>query len=313
MIGRAVPALLAQDLAEPSYRECRLWKITPVEGPILSLTNLDIDVKYDDGKGDGLLTYKARHGYSTFEVATSADLSVDNSEMEVLLAEYEVDGFTADSIQRGLYDEARYVEYLVNYLALDHGHTIMGGGKLGRIRLVDNMVCFPELRSLTQVLKQKSIIEKGSNSCRATFGDERCGFDTSPLWEDFTVIAVGAETDRTFTMDGTPPADNSLNPGLTQFYTGNNAGRYYEHEGNVGATISLAIPTEKTIQVGDTGRRRVNCTNQLTGALGCISFGRRLSYRGEWYRPVSESEQLQSPGGASTGSSTTTNGSTEET
>lgn len=312
MIGRTVPPLLAQDLAESSYRECRLWKITPVDGPILTLTNLDIDVKYDDGKGHGLLTYKARHGYSTFEVASSADLSVDNSEMEVLLAEFEVDGFTADSIQRGLYDEARYVEYLVNYTALDHSHVVIPSGKVGRIRLVDNMVCFPELRSLTQVLKQKSLIEKGSNSCRATFGDARCGFNVATLWVDFTVTAVGAETDRTFTMSGAAPGDNTLKPGLTEFYTGNNAGRSYEIEGNVGAVVTLAIPTEKPIQIGDTGRRRADCTHLLTGDRGCIFYGRRLAYRGEWYRPVSETEQLQAPGGASTGVTTQTNGSTEE-
>lgn len=311
MIGRTIPIQLAADLAAPSITECRLWHVIPVAGGTeLGLTTLDRDVVYDNG--DGEKTYKAHRGYTSYDVEATANLSVDNSEMEVLLAEFEVDGFTADAIQRGVYDGARYVEYLVNYNDLSHGHTIMSSGRVGRIRRVDNMVCFPEIRSLTQVLKQKSLIERGSNSCRVVeFGDAHCGKDTAPLWVDFTVTAVGAETDRVFTMSGTAPADNALNPGLTQFYTGDNAGRYYEHEGNVGAVITLAIPTEKPIQIGDTGRRRVDCTRLLTGDNGCIFHGRRLSYRGEWYRQVSQTEQLQSPGAGSTGVTTTTSGSTE--
>lgn len=312
MIGRTVPPLLAAALAEGGLSTCRLWKVTAVGGDPLPLTTLDHDIPIDDGGPDGELVYKSRHGYTPFEIEASAGLSVDNSEMQVLLAEFEVDGFTADAIQRGVYDEARYIEYLVDYLHPSYGIAIMGSGTVGRIRIVDNMVCFPEIRSLTQTMKQKSLIERGSNSCRVEqFGSPRCGKDIGPLWADFTVTAVGAESDRTFTMDGTPPADNGLKPGLAQFYTGSNAGRSYEIEGNVGAVVTLAIPTEKPIQIGDTGRRRVDCTRLLLGDLGCIYHGRRESYRGEWYRPVSESEQLQSPGGGSTGGTTTTTGSTE--
>lgn len=310
MIGRTVPIALAGHLAEAATSDCRLWRVTSAAGAELGLTTLDRDVEYDDG--DGLITYLAHRGYTPFAIESSADLAVDNSEMEALLAEFEVDGFTADAIQRGVYDGARYIEYLVNYNDLSDGHAIIGSGRVGRIRQVDNMVCFPEIRSLTQVLKQKSLIERGSNSCRVEqFGNARCGKDVASLWVDFTVTAVGAETDRVFTMSGTAPADNALNPGLTQFYTGDNAGRYYEHEGNVGAVITLAIPTEKPIQIGDTGRRRVDCTRLLTGDNGCIFHGRRLSFRGEWYRQVSQTEQLQSPGAGSTGVTTTTTGSTD--
>lgn len=312
MIGRTVPPLLAAALAEGGISICRLWKVTPVEGDVLALTTLDHNITIDDGSPDGELVYMSRRGYTPFDIEASADLAVDNSEMEVLLAEFEVDGFTADAIQRGVFDGASYIEYVVDYLHPEYGIAIMGSGRVGRIRQVDNMVCFPEIRSLTQVLKQKSLIERGSNSCRvAQFGEPRCGKDIGPLWVDFTVTAVGAEIDRTFTMNGIAPPDNSLNPGLTQFFTGSNAGRSYEHEGNVGAVITLAIPTEKPIQIGDTGRRRVDCTRLLTGPLGCIAHGRRLSFRGEWYRQVSQTEQLQSPGAGSTGVTTTTTGSTE--
>lgn len=80
-------------------------------------------------------------------------MAVDNSEMRVLLAEFELDGFTADAIGRGVFDDARFTEYLVNYLDLSAGHAIINSGFIGKVRTVDGLLCFPEMRSLTQTLK----------------------------------------------------------------------------------------------------------------------------------------------------------------
>lgn len=310
MIQRNIPIAMADGMAQAASTDCRLAKITPVGGgAVIALTSLDRDVDYDDG--GGLLTYKAKRGYTPFALDTTADLGVDNSEMQVLVAEYEMDGFTSDAIERGVYDDADYVEYVVDYLDLVKGRGLMSAGKIGRIRQVDRMVCFPELRSLTQQMKQFSIIEKGSISCRATMGDERCKLDLTALWADFTVSAVAAETDRVFTMSGTAPANSALRPGLVEWYTGDNAGRTFEIEDNAGAVITLAMPTDRPIQVGDAGRRRPNCTNLLFGSVvdagenSCFQFGNLPNYRGEWYRPVAESEQLQAPGAASTGNAST--------
>jgi len=314
MIQRNIPIALADSMAQPASTDCRLAKITPLlpEDPVIALTSLDRDVEYDDG--EGLLTYKAKRGYTPFALDATADLAVDNSEMQVLIAEFEMDGFTSDAIERGVYDDASYVEYLVDYLDLSAGRALISSGTIGRIRQVDRMVCFPELRSLTQQMKQLSIIEMGSVSCRATMGDDRCKYPVATLWEDFEVDAVGLETDRVFTMDGTAPANSALRPGLAEWYTGDNAGRTFEIEDNVGAVVTLTMPTDRPIQVGDTGRRRPNCTNLLFGSVvedgenSCFQFDNLPNYRGEWYRPVSESEQLQAPGAASTGPSTTTGG-----
>ena len=133
------------------------------------------------------------------------------------------------------------------------------------------------------------------------------GLAVAILFMGFKVVPQGYE----WTVERFGRYTNTLKPGLVEFYTGDNAGRSYEIEGNVGAVITLAIPTEKPIQIGDTGRRRVDCTRLLTGDNGCIFHGRRLSFRGEWYRQVSQTEQLQSPGAGSTGVTTTTTGSTD--
>lgn len=290
MTGRVIPVDLVNHLRGAATTTCRLFKVMAVDDAPFGLTSHDTDITYDG------LTYKAKRGYNPNAIEASADMSVDNSDMRVLLAEFVFDGFTADAIARGVYDDARFTEYLVNYLDLAAGHVILNSGFIGKVRVVDGLLCFPEMRSLTQTLKQKSVIEKGSNNCRAAFGDERCKIDTDPLWSNRTVTLVGAETDRTFTVGGTSPADDAWKPGLFEFFTGDNAGRTYEIETNTAGAITLLIPTEKPIQVGDTGRVRPDCTKLWDGPNSCNTYNNRLNFRGEPWRPVADTASLMVPG-----------------
>ena len=307
MSGRTIPIALADAMREPTTHDCRIWKLMPREGvdaPPFGLSSLNENVVFDDGSTDGEITYRAFRGYVPYAVESTADLSVDNSEMEVLVAEFEVDGFTSDAIRRGVYDGARFIEYLVDYSDLSKGHATLQSGTVGRIVQVDNMVCFPESRSLTQTLKQKSIIELGSNSCRAVqFGDERCGVDVEALWVDADVIEVGAETDRVFTIAGDDLVltDGTYWPGLYEFYTGANAGRSYEIESYVGGVVTLGIPTEEPITDTDTGRIRPDCTRLWDGPNGCgpDAHDNRPNFRGEPKRPVSETAALMASGAGS--------------
>lgn len=300
-MSRSIPIALAAHLAEPATTTCRLWRVAPAAGGTpFGLTSLDRDVTYDDGAG--AITYKAKRGYTPYAIEATADLSVDNSEMEVLIAEFEVDGFTSEAIDRGVYDDARFIEYLVNYENLSDGKAIMSSGTVGRIRKVDNMVCFPESRSLTQTLKQKSIIERGSNSCRAEeFGGPRCGVNVAALWFTRTVTVVGTETDRVFTLDGAAIATDALKPGLAECLTGANAGRSFEIESNAGNVITLAVPTASPIAVSDSWRVRPDCTRLWEGANSCDTYSNRPIFRGEPWRPVAGTGGLMVPGAGSTG------------
>jgi uncharacterized phage protein (TIGR02218 family) len=319
MTGRNVPIQLAANLAEAATSTCRLRKITQIGLAPFGLTTLDHDVEYDDG--DGLLTYKAKRGYNTFAIASNADLSVDNSQAEVLIAEVELDGVTAAAIASGKYDGARFVEYLVDYEDLAAGHTIFSSGTIGRIGNVDGLAAVMEDRSLTQTLKQKSIIEKGSNSCRVVeFGDERCQYAVAAEWVDFEVTAVGTETDREFTISGSGVAEDAdyYAPGLSEWLTGDNAGTSQEVETySDELEVVLAIPTSSAVQVGDTGRIRRDCTRLWGAPLtedhnSCNTFNNREHFRGEPKRPVSETASLMAPGAASTGGGGTTGGGDTE-
>lgn len=198
-MSRNIPAALAAHLKQPATTVCYLLRIMPKrpDAPTFGLTSLDDDRTYDDGTG--ALTYRAKRGYTPFDLETKTDLSVDNAEASALAAEYPADGVTAEGIARGDYDGARYVQYLVNYEDLTMGHVVLSSGQIGQIKMVDELMCHIELRSLTQILKQNSIVELTSITCRARFGDARC---TMPLiWYAGAVGTVGAEVDRVFTVD----------------------------------------------------------------------------------------------------------------
>lgn len=303
MTGRTIPALLLANLSEPATTTCRIVKITAVDASPIGLTSLDRDVIFDDGTGT--LTYKAATGYSPYNIDATSDLSVDNSEWQVLVADYTFDGFMVSQIERGTYDDADFIEYLIDYEDQAAGKMIISSGKVGRIRIEDGLAAFPEARALTQLLKQQSVIEKGSVGCRVVrFGDERCKYDVESEWDGGQVTAVGAETDRTFTIAGSGVSGTAdyYSPGVVEFLSGDNAGRTYEIETfTSGRVVTFAIPTENPIQIGDDLQIRRDCTRQWEGHNSCQTYNNRLNFRGEPWRPVADSGALQIPGASAGG------------
>lgn len=96
---------------------------------MFGLTTLDVDVTFDDGSGP--ITYRAKNGYTAFDVDTRSDLSVNNSEASGLLAQYPLDGVTLAGIAAGDYDSASFIQYLVNYEDLTMGYVEINSGQVG--------------------------------------------------------------------------------------------------------------------------------------------------------------------------------------
>jgi uncharacterized phage protein (TIGR02218 family) len=301
---RIIPSGMVANLTDAAPRWAFGVKIMPVAPgvPVLGLTNWDIDLVITDL--DGPLTYKSKRGYNSYAIASTADLSVDNSEMEFLIAEFEVDGITSEAIRTGKYDGAKFIQYIVNPDDIVAGKAIISSGYIGRMKNVDGLVAVLEARSLTQVLKQQSIIEMGSNSCRDDFGGLRCMFDVETLWNGGEVDTVGTETDREFTLIGSDISgdDDFYVPGKVKFLTGANAGREFEVESYIGGVVTLMFPTDEPIGAGDELEIRPDCTHLWGAPLtedhnSCNHWGNRPQFAGEPKRPVSETAQLMAPGG----------------
>jgi hypothetical protein len=207
--------------------------------------------------------------------------------------------------------------YQVNYkdLSPTMGHEIMAGGPIGEVRQqLGGLITF-ECRSWTQYLKQNSVCELDSLTCRAKRfgsqpGDERfpCLKDISSLWVHSQVVTgVGTETVREFTASGLGQADDYFAPGLVLWLTGDNSGQSKEVETFAsGGIIELQFITRFPIQAGDTFDIRPDCTREFGRVLptdpiknnSCLFHGNHPNFRGEPFIPVSSTVALTIPGAA---------------
>lgn len=325
-MGRQIPLSLQSHLAQEATTTCLLLRIDPEQPnvPGYGVTTLDVDVRYDDG--DGLRLYSASIGSQPTVVQESSDLSVDNAESLSLMPEFDVPISEAD-IRAGSYDFARFTLYLVDYQDLT-SHVTLQSGTLGRVTIDDTGLSFVnELRGLSAELKQ-SICEKDSLTCRAIFGSQPesdssgaptqrfpCGVDAQALLVAGTVTSVGLENTLTFTVGGFTMGADDLNPGMTFWVTGLNAGKSYEIDTNTaGGEISLAHEAAWPIQVGDQLMYRVDCNKQARDTdKGCkspIRWGDDwvLHFRGEPDIPIGDAGAMETPGASSSpGSGGSTN------
>lgn len=321
MSVRTISAELQEHLDSGMTTVCLLMKITP-QAPgydVVGITSLDRDVIYDDGDGD--ITYHCAVGMIPSEMVSTAAMDVGNGQITHLVdqyAQYNL-GFTEDDIARGAYDYANFTLMLVNYEDLTMGHMLFPPevGQLGQMTVESGLSVIGETADLSKKLKQ-TVVEKDSITCRAIFGSQPlgtpgdsdgsvitqrfpCGKDLSGLWTNGDVTSVGVETSRTFTDSGLGLAANSQVPGMLEWLTGDNAGRFYEVESQSGAgVVSLWLPTMFPIQVGDTFRIRPDCTKWVEGTNGCkFHFGVpewKNHYRGEPYIPISDADSINTPG-----------------
>lgn len=308
---RIIPSTLQAHKETSATTLTKLLRFQSKSGKVIGFTMLDQSITYDDGRGP--VTYLAPIGFQPATVYETLGLEVGNTEHEGLLVpEYEVQ-ISEHEVNSGQWDYATFDLYEVNYSDLSQGHWVVQHGTVGEIESRDGLRLFGELRGLAAQLT-KPIVEVDSRSCRAIFGSQPgdegvrfpCGFNAESLWEEGEVSSVGIESFYTFSDDGysLPDEDGFYVPGLVEFLTGDNAGRTMEVDSYDGATgtFTLRHPLAYAIQVGDTYRRRRDCSKFFDdNSKGCAFwFGnqRGLHFRGEPYIPVADIGSLTVPGAA---------------
>lgn len=315
-MSRTVPPALQAYMQGNGLAMCKLVKIGPLQdGTFRYLAMLDRAVAYDDG--DGEATYIARTGAQMSAFVSSADMGVDNAEMDSLppVDAFPLEGVTAAQIQAGDLDKVPYVVYCMCYEDPSLGHFIWAGGTIGEQRIKGTSLINLEQRSLSNQLKQ-IIGEVDSTTCRAKFGsqpigsgadvEERfpCGYDLAAEWVAGTVTGEAVEPDIAFADSSLLQAADYFAPGLVEWLTGTNAGIETEVEAFAGGVVSLAYPTPQPIEVGDTFRIRRQCTKAWTGHNSCDTFWqdeKPLHFRGEPHIPIGDGGSLNSPGAGTPG------------
>lgn len=296
-MSRTVPAELQTHLNGAATTTTRLLRITTKAGASFGLSMLPSDIDYDDG--DGLLTYRAASGFDPSALANDLGFTVSNTEGRALLsADLDI---TLEMVQAGELDDATWRLYLVNFADLTAGrHVLLDAGDLGEVRTQFAMVWIPELVGYGMRLRQP-VGSVWSRTCRAEFGTpadgpKGCGVNSDAYWFNGSVSAVGAETNRVFT--GTAADDSNaltLQPGVLEWLTGDNAGkRFGVEEVNV-LVLTLAEATPYPIQVGDTYRARPDCAKRFLEDCR-DKFNNAVNFKGEPHIPVGDSSGVQAPG-----------------
>ena len=137
-------------------------KIERKDGQILGLTDHDEDL-YIDG-----LLYKAQPGFNASAIHSRLDLR-DNLEIDLI----ESDLVKEEDILSGVFDNACYTYFTINYKQLEQGKIILKSGYFGKIQLLEKHFIV-ELKSISNLLNQ-TIGSVYTPYCRATLGDFQCG------------------------------------------------------------------------------------------------------------------------------------------
>lgn len=308
-----IPSALQAHLDSGATTMTLLMRVDPQDAAFSSFgcTLLDQDITYDDGESE--LVYRAPIGMIPAEMVSVADMGVNNSEVQHLIPEGDLD-IDEQALNAGAYDFAWFTLYWVNYEDLSMGHVVLDHGQLGQVRVQNGITFWTELTSLSKLLKTP-IVEKDSITCRAIFGSQPigtgggvveqrfpCGKDAESLFDGpHTVTEVGFESSRTFTASTISEPENTYVPGMLVWLTGANAGRTHEvEEQSAAGEISMTFETMFPVESGDTFRIRPDCTKWKDGPNGCkFHFGDpewKLHYRGEPHIPISDGDALNTPG-----------------
>jgi uncharacterized phage protein (TIGR02218 family) len=263
------PALLAH-LASETTTLCTLWRLERRDGQVLGFTDHDTDVAF------GGLTYASTTGYTRTAISGDATLSVDNVDLEGILA---TGALSADDIRAGLYDWAELLVSLINYTDPSMGSMILRRGWLGEFTLRDGLYV-TELRGISQALS-RNFIQVYSPACGADLGDDRCRVNMALHRETGTVGAVTTQR-RVFTasISGARAAEY-FNGGLLTWNTGANAGLKQEIRTLVGSTVTLYLPAGEDITAGDTFTAEAGCektTAMCSGRFNNIHNNRSFPF-----------------------------------
>lgn len=228
------------------------------------------------------VTYVAAQGsFSPQMVKSSADMSVDNLDIEAIIDSSYI---TDADLLAGLFDYATVELFMVNYMALGDGIVRLRRGTLGEIES-RGYTFRGELRGLMQSLQQV-VGRVYAKRCDADLGDARCGVSLGAHTVASSVTSVASK--QQFNGAAIPGRPY----GLLTWTSGNNNGLKMEIRTVSVNTIVLVQPMPFTIQVSDTFSAYAGC-DKLPDTCRSV-FSNIINFRGYPFIPGND-RALQYP------------------
>lgn len=267
---RPVSPELAAHLAGEVTSLATCWRLQRRDGVLVTLTSHDRDIEV---AGE---VYRASGGLTATSVQDTADLAVDNLEVDGVLGSA---GLAAADLAAGRFDGARVDLFLVNWAAPGQGSLLLKRGTLGRVSQED-AAFRAEIRGLTQAL-QRPATEVYSPDCRAELGDSRCKRSLSGFERDAEVDAVVDA--MTFTAAALTEPASWYAFGRIRWHLGANAGLVSEVRHFSAGEVTLLQPTPQPVAAGDVFTITAGCDKRLSTCR--TKFDNVLNFRGDPFVP----------------------------
>lgn len=251
-----------------------LWKVKRRDGTLLGFTAHDQNISFDDGSGDGTISYVASTGFTPSAQEAGADLAVDNLQIVAFL---DSDSISENDVAAGKYNYATIELSLVNWEDLSVGRLKLRKGTLGQVK-IQNGQFTAEIRGLSFYFG--TVIGRTfSPLCDADLGDARCTVDLSPLTQTGAVNVVTDSREFTPAAGLSPAGSGYFTDGILTFTSGANNGGAMEIASWDGTTIVLFESLPFPVAHGDTFTIEPGCDHTL-GPAGCAKFNNVINYQG---------------------------------
>ncbi|MEO0983268.1 MAG: DUF2163 domain-containing protein [Pseudomonadota bacterium] len=265
---RAIDPALDAHLKSGATTLATCWRIERRDGVVLGFTDHDRALSFDG------VDYAPEAGANGAALATSADLSVDNSDIEGVLDDA---ALSAGDLAAGRYDGARVEIFLVNWA--DTGQrALLKTAIIGETTRKGDAFA-AELRGVSSLLDQPTgrLFQR---LCDANLGDARCGVDLG----DPTYRTSGAVTalrdDLSFVasdFDGFET--NWFAHGLLTWSSGANAGAAaHVKRQDAAGVVALWLPPGAPIAIGDAFTVTAGCDKRFSTCAA--KFSNAVNFRG---------------------------------
>lgn len=268
---RAIDPALAAHLQSGATTLATCWRIARRDGAVIGFTDHDRALAFG---GD---LYEPDAGADGAAIESSADLSVDNSEIEGALVS---DALSAEDLAAGRYDGAGVEIWRVNW-ADPAQRLMLKRGVIGEV-VREGERFRAEIRGASAALDRTlgRIYQRG---CDAILGDPRCGVDLGAAAYKGSGVVAAIVDDQRFLVSGLAAfAAGWFTHGALSWTTGENAGMkgaLKAHDKNpAGDALSLWLPTGRPLAIGDAFEIFAGCDKR--SATCKEKFSNLINFRG---------------------------------
>lgn len=268
---RAIDPLLQAHLKGGATTLATCWKVTRKDGATLGFTDHDRALSF------GGVLFEPDAGADGAAIESSADLSVDNTEIEGALAS---EALSAEDLAAGLYDGAAVEIWRVNWADVAQ-RLLLKTGVVGEVAR-EGTRFRAEIRGRSHAL-DRTVGRVYQRGCDAVVGDPRCGVDLdAPTFRGEGAVTAVLDDQRFLASGFQSFAGGWFTHGALFWATGANAGTrspVKAHDKNPsGDALSLWLPTGRAVAVGDQFSVTAGCDKRHETCAA--KFSNLVNFRG---------------------------------